>query len=84
MSETQRVRAFVLADTGVDVDLFLLESHGATDTCLSRGGRSLTRLLVAGSTYRIVVDTRTVDASPQWGEATLILHRCGENDPVCP
>ena len=83
MSETRRVRAFVLADTDVDVDLFLLESTAQTDNCLVRGGRSLSRLLVEGSTYRFVVDTRTFEGSPQWGEATLIIHPCGENDPVC-
>ena len=80
---TQRVRAFVLSDTNVDADIFLLEKNKKGTDCLSYGARSLTRILVAGSTYRFVIDTRTKDESPKWGEVSLILYPCGENDPVC-
>jgi hypothetical protein len=83
IERTQRVRAVVLGDDSVEVDLFLLEKSPQGDACLRWGDRSITRTLVAGSTYRFIIDTRTVEGSPRWGAATLNLHPCGKNDPVC-
>jgi hypothetical protein len=83
VKSTQRVRAVVLGDDGVEVDLFLLEKTPQGDACLRWGDRSITRTLIAGSTYRFVLDTRTVEGSPRWGKATFNLHPCAKNDPVC-
>lgn len=81
---TEHVRALVLNGRRSHVDLFLLEDLGAKGTaCLAHGERTLSRVLIAGTTYRFVLDTRTVGGTPRWGEVGLVIARCRPGDRFC-
>ena len=76
------MRVVVADDTGVDVDIHLLDASATPDGCLSRNHKALQLTLPAGTVY-LVVDTFTTKAEPKAGEFMLMVVPCDADDDAC-
>ena len=81
-SETRSIRALVLDQGEVDVDIHLLDSSASESGCLLRDHQLLEATLAPG-TYHFVVDTYVQNGQNMGGDYHFVLLDCDKDDPSC-
>ena len=76
-----KIRAFVVSDTGADLDIHI-KTSASDSNCLDRDDIWFEKTLDAG-TYYFVIDTFVDGGTAQKGEYLFGVHACDADDPYC-
>lgn len=82
LEETTRLRALVIDQEDVDIDLHLLDETATVDGCLARHDRLWEGTLGPG-TYHFALDTFVSTGEPRAGEYLFVLVACHPDDGAC-
>ena len=82
LTEDTALRAVVVDEAGVDVDVHLLDSSASAAGCLARGHRAVSGTVKAG-VYYLTVDSFVSKGKAAAGDYALVVVRCDVGDPDC-
>ena len=82
LDEPKRLRAMVLDQGEVDIDLHLLNETATVEGCMARHDRLWEGTLGAG-TYYFSLDTYVSQGEPKPGEYLFVLVECHPDDVAC-